>query len=41
MIWIVDGDHDLRPRKSSGRTVSQNWEEAVDAAATFVAALKR
>jgi predicted alpha/beta-hydrolase family hydrolase len=41
MVWITDGDHDLRPRKSSGRTVSQNWEEAVDAAATFVAALKR
>ena len=27
--WIPDGDHSLKPRKSSGRTEQQNWNEAV------------
>lgn len=35
--WLEDGDHDLRPRKASGRTVSQNWEEAIAAVASFLA----
>src|SRR3546814_6930287 len=29
--WAADGDHDLKPRKASGRTAEQNWTEAVDA----------
>ena len=29
--WAPDGDHDLKPRKASGRTAEQNWREAVDA----------
>ena len=36
---IADGDHSLVPRKSSGRTREQNWNEAVAAIAAFVAAL--
>lgn len=40
IAWIPDGDHDLRPRKSSGRTMDQNWEEAAIIAAAFVTALK-
>jgi len=36
---LPDGDHSLVPRKSSGRTQDQNWEEAVDAIVTFVAPL--
>lgn len=36
--WIADGDHDLTPRKASGRSREQNWREAVDTAATFVLA---
>ena len=35
--WIEDGDHDLKPRAASGRTQKQNWEEAVEAAAEFLA----
>jgi len=27
--WAEDGDHDLKPRKASGRTAEQNWREAV------------
>lgn len=37
--WLEDGDHDLKPRKVSGRTHAQNLAEAVDAAAAFVAML--
>lgn len=34
--WLADGDHSFKPRKSSGRTERQNWEEAVAAIAAFV-----
>jgi uncharacterized protein len=37
--WLEDGDHDLKPRKASGRTHAQNIAEAVDAAAAFVTTL--
>lgn len=37
--WLEDGDHNLKPRKVSGRTQAQNWREAVDAVAEFVAQL--
>lgn len=37
--WLEDGDHDLKPRKASGRTHAQNLAEAVDAAAAFVAGI--
>jgi predicted alpha/beta-hydrolase family hydrolase len=29
IAWLKDGDHSFTPRKSSGRTQDQNWEEAV------------
>ncbi|HVR11744.1 MAG TPA: alpha/beta family hydrolase [Thermoanaerobaculia bacterium] len=35
--WIEDGDHSLKPRKSSGRTEAQNLEEAAATVAAFVA----
>jgi predicted alpha/beta-hydrolase family hydrolase len=25
--WLPDGDHSFQPRKASGRSVTQNWEE--------------
>ena len=28
--WLEDGDHGLKPRKSSGRTEEQNWQEAIE-----------
>jgi hypothetical protein len=34
--WIEDGDHSLKPRKSSGRTEAQNLAETMDAVAAFV-----
>ena len=34
--WMTDGDHSLKPRKSSGRTEAENLAEAARAAARFV-----
>ena len=33
--WIPDGDHDLVPRKRSGRTAEENWALAVESIAEF------
>lgn len=35
LAWMEDGDHDLSPHKSSGRTRDQNWRDAADAVARF------
>lgn len=37
--WIEDGDHDLAPRKSSGRGVGRTWAEAISAIGDFLARL--
>ena len=34
--WIEDGDHSFKPRKSSGRTERQNWDEALLQIDTFL-----
>ena len=34
--WCEDGDHTLKPRKASGRTEAQNWDEAAKAIAVFL-----
>ena len=34
--WLEDGDHGFKPRKASGRTEQQNWDEALDAIAAFL-----
>ena len=34
--WLADGDHGFRPRKASGRTEAQNWEEGIRAVVDFV-----
>lgn len=36
MHWLADGDHSFKPRKASGRTEEQNWEEGIAAVADFV-----
>ncbi|MFT3924821.1 MAG: alpha/beta fold hydrolase [Myxococcales bacterium] len=33
--WLEDGDHSFEPRKSSGRTFSQNLAQAIDATLSF------
>lgn len=34
--WAEDGDHSLKPRKASGRSEAQNWEEAIAAIDGFL-----
>lgn len=36
MAWIEDGDHSLKPRKSSGRTEPENIDEAVSFIVNFL-----
>ncbi|KLN62067.1 alpha/beta hydrolase [Kiloniella spongiae] len=36
LYWSEDGDHNLTPRKRSGRTSEQNWSEAIDAINAFI-----
>jgi hypothetical protein len=33
--WLPDGDHSFKPRKSSGRTEAENWNDGIDLAAEF------
>jgi predicted alpha/beta-hydrolase family hydrolase len=35
--WLEDGDHDFKPRASSGRTQKQNWDEGIAAVVEFIA----
>jgi hypothetical protein len=37
--WIEGGDHDLAPRKSSGRGVGRTWTEAISAIGDFLGRL--
>ncbi len=37
--WLEDGDHDLKPRKTSGRTQRELWDEAIAVLREFVAEL--
>jgi predicted alpha/beta-hydrolase family hydrolase len=39
VFWAEDGNHDLAPRKASGRTTERNWQAALDAAIAFLARL--
>jgi hypothetical protein len=39
--WIEDGDHSFKPRKSSGRTETQNWDAAIQEIVAFVGPLKK
>lgn len=37
--FLPDGDHDLKPRKASGRTRAENWADAMDRMAGFIRGL--
>jgi predicted alpha/beta-hydrolase family hydrolase len=39
LVWLADGDHSWKPRKSSGRTEAGNLEEGIAAVAEFVLGL--
>ena len=34
--WMDDGDHSFKPRKSSGLTEAQAWQEGIETVAAFV-----
>ena len=34
--WLADGNHDLVPRKKSGRSGEENWREAIASAGDFL-----
>ncbi len=36
VTFLPDGDHDLKPRKASGRTREENWADAAERIALFV-----
>ena len=36
LVWLPDGDHDLKPRKASGHSQEANWTAAADAVAAFM-----
>lgn len=38
LFWLPDGDHDLKPRKASGKSLDDNLNAAADAIAEFVKA---
>ena len=37
--WLEDGNHDFTPRKASGRTEQQSWDEAVSEIERFIRSL--
>ena len=37
--WLEDGEHGFKPRKASGRTETDNWQEAVATILDFVVGL--
>jgi len=39
IVFIEDGDHSLKPRKSSGRTAEESLQQAFDEVAAFVASV--
>jgi uncharacterized protein len=41
VVWIDDGDHSFKPRKSAGRTAEQNWDAALAEVVSFVEGLAR
>ncbi len=36
VVWLPDGDHSLKPRKSSGHTLEENLATAIEAAVSFI-----
>jgi uncharacterized protein len=38
LVWMADGDHDLKPRKASGHTLEGHMAAAADEVAAFAAA---
>jgi len=40
VVWVEDGDHSLKPRKTSGRTEAENWSAALQQIVAFLGRLR-
>lgn len=40
LVWLQDGDHSFVPRKKSGLTEAENWDQALDAIENFARGLR-
>ena len=41
IVYLGDGDHSFKPRKASGRTLEQNFAQAIEEIAAFCAGPRR
>ncbi len=39
--WLADGDHDFKPRKTSGHAQAEHWTATVNTVATFIESLPK
>ena len=39
--WLPDGDHSFKPRKTSGRTMEDNWREGIERVREFTESVNR
>ena len=39
--WLPDDDHSFKPRKASGRTPEENWQDGVELVDAFVKSLPK
>ena len=39
VVWLADGDHSFKPRKASGRTEQQNWQDGINGVVEFLQSL--
>jgi len=39
LCWLEDGDHSFKPRKKSGRSEAQNWDEGIAVVCDFIKSL--
>mgnify|MGYP002012429946 CR=1 FL=1 len=39
LLWLEDGDHSFKPRKASGLSEDENWQNAIDAIGAFIKGL--
>jgi predicted alpha/beta-hydrolase family hydrolase len=38
--WLPDGDHSFKPRKASGRTLEENWTDAIEVIMDFMPSIR-
>ena len=36
LVWLADGDHDFKPRKASGFSQAEHWQNAIEQMRLFI-----